>query len=247
MTKLMLLLAAAALLVPAAAGAHGRPHHPQPRHHPAPKPAPRSAAKNAAWLCKTMRDHDAAGFAQAYGTGRDAYGKCVSAHGRAHHAPKTLTLHGIAVASSGTVTDAGSPGCQFADAGCTLTSAGTIARSLGGTYSSTWTVLWKQATSNGAGGYCAPATGTTTLVLPALGTLTKSEQGTVCEVGATGTNVEHVLRDGTFSVASGTGAFAGASGHGTVAFDQKPGTSSALGGVVTGSELFADLTLAVGR
>jgi hypothetical protein len=228
-------------VVPAAASA-GKPH-------PKPKPTKTqlAAAKNSAWACKALMKQDKAAFTKAFGknaNGRNAYGKCVSAHARAKKLHGvTLTFSNVTVGSTGTVTNAGAPNCQFTDAGCTLTSTGTLSGIVGGTYTSTWTILWKQATSNGQGGYCAPATGTTTLTLPVIGTLTKTEKGTVCEVGATGTNVEHVLQGGTFDVSSGTGLLSKATGTGTVSFDQKPGASSALGGAVTGAETFSTLAV----
>lgn len=233
---------ALALTLPLAASAKGKP--------PVKKtatPAAATAAKNSAWLCKSLRAQDKVAFGKAFGKNhnlRNAYGKCVSSHARAKHLHGvTLTFHNIVVSSTGTITNAGTDGCQFTDAGCTLTSTGALTGIAGGTYASTWTILWKQATSNGQGGYCAPASGTTTLTLPVVGTLTKTEQGTVCEVGATGTNVEHTLSNGTFTVASGTGLLSSAAGTGTVSFDQKPGTSSALGGAVTGTETFDTLTV----
>jgi opacity protein-like surface antigen len=242
MKKLMLVVALAALAIPAAAAAdNGK------RPHPKPSAQAQAVAKNSAWTCKALRAQDKVAFGKAFGKNgnlRNAYGKCVSAHAHAkrlHHV--TLTFHNVTVSSTGAVSGGGADGCQFTDAGCTLTSAGTLNGVVGGTYTSTWTILWKQATPNGSGGYCAPATGSTTLSVPVLGTLTKLEKGTVCEVGATGANVEHVLKDGTFTVGSGTGYLTGATGAGTVVFDQKPGASSALGGAVTGSETFSDLTV----
>lgn len=238
---LSLVIGALALALPLAAAAKGKPPVKQTKATAA------AVAKNSAWLCKGLRAQDKVAFGKAFGTNgnlRNAYGKCVSAHARAKKLHgKTLTFHNVVVSSTGTVTDGGAAGCQFTDAGCTLTSTGTLTGVAGGTYSSTWTILWKQATSNGQGGYCAPATGTTTLTLPVVGTLTKSEQGTVCEVGATGTNDEHTLSNGTFTVSSGTGLLSASTGTGTVSFDQKPGTSSALNGAVTGTETFDTLTV----
>lgn len=223
-----------ALALPAAAVASGGKGH----HATSARP---TAGKNAAWICKALRSQDPAAFAKAYGKNhslRNAFGKCVSAHARSTKTHGvTLTFHNVVVNSTGTVTDAGVSGCQFTDAGCTVTSSGSLLGVVGGTYTSSWTILWKQATSNGQGGYCAPATGTTTLTMPALGTLTKAEQGTVCEVGATGTNVEHVLDGGTFTVSSGSGLLTHAAGSGSVSFDQKPD------GSVTGSETFDTLSV----
>lgn len=233
------LLLALALPAVAVAGA-GKGHHP---HHA----RPTSGQKNAAWMCKALRKQDASAFAKAYGKNhnrRNAYGKCVAAHARSTKTHGvTLTFHNLVVNSTGTVTSGGTNDCQFTDAGCTVTSSGSLLGVVGGTYASTWTILWKQATSNGQGGYCAPATGSTTLTLPNLGTLTKSEQGTVCEVGSTGSNVEHVLNGGTFTVSGGSGLLSHATGSGTVSFDQKPGDTSAEGGAVTGSETFDTLTV----
>jgi hypothetical protein len=235
MKSVMCALAVALALPAAALAGGGKGHH---HHH---RGASETGAKNAAWLCKTLRARDPAAFAKAFGTNhnlRNAYGKCVSAQARsAKTHGVTLTLHDVTVASAGTVTSAGASGCQFTDAGCTVTSSGSLLGVVGGTYTSSWTILWKQATSNGAGGYCAPASGTTTLTVPKIGTLSKTEQGTVCEVGPTGTDVEHVLNGGTFSVSGGSGLLAHASGSGSVSFDQKPG------GSVTGSETFDTLTV----
>lgn len=243
--KILLCAVAAALLVPVAATAHGKP----PVKTTKSKSTAVAVAKNSAWLCKGLRAQDRTAFASAFGANhslRNAYGKCVSLHARTNRLRgRTLTFRNVTISSTGTVSDAGAQGCQFTDAGCTITSSGTLSGIADGTYSSTWTILWKQATSNGQGGYCAPATGTTTLSLPIVGTLTKNEQGTVCEVGPTGTNVEHTLQNGTFTVTAGTGLLASSSGSGTVSFDQKPGATSALGGAVTGSETFTTLTISL--
>lgn len=227
--KLILCLCALALAIPAIAAAKGPPHVSHP------------ATKNGTFACKALQAQDRTAFIRSFGTnhnGRNAIGKCVSAHARSKHLHgATLTFHNVTVSSTGTITNPGASGCQLTSSGCTITSTGTLNGRLGGTYTSTWTILWQQATSNGQGGYCAPATGTTTLSVPVLGTLTKAEQGTVCEVGATGTNVEHVLQNGTFATTTGTGLLAHATGAGTVGFDQKPD------GTVTGSETFSTLTI----
>jgi hypothetical protein len=248
MRKLLVLaLATATLALPAAALAN-KPT-PKPKHVVS---TAALVAKNSAWACKALRAQDATAF-RLFGTNHNrsnAYGKCVSSHARLghRHHPFTLTMRNVALNSTGTVSaiDANAA-CNQSASGCTLTSTGTVNGIVGGTYTSTWTILWTQATSNGAGGYCAPATGTTTVTIPALGALVKTERGAVCEVGATGSNVEHVLKDGTFTVdgtnTATTGLFKNATGSGTVAFDQKPGSSSALGGAVTGSETFETLTL----
>lgn len=231
---------AALLVYPAAASAH---HHPRPTT----RAGIATVAKNSATVCKALRAQDATLFTKTFGrnhNGRNAYGTCVSLHAHVRQAGAvTVTLRGFTVNSTGTVTGAGASGCNTSPSGCVVTSAGTLTGILGGTYASSWTIDWTHATPNRAGGYCAPATGTTTLTLPVAGTLTKAEQGTVCEVGATGTNVEHTLSGGTFAVSSGTGFLAGATGSGTVSFDQKPGASSSLGGAVTGTETFDTLTL----
>jgi hypothetical protein len=118
---------------------------------------------------------------------------------------------------SGTETSLSAPGCQFTLAGCTVQSNGTATSSHLGTgpYTSTLTIDWAAATSNGDGGYCAPATGTGTLTAANGDTLDQTYTGTVCEVGATGTNVPHTF-SGNFSDTGGTGRFAAASGSGTI-------------------------------
>lgn len=230
-----------ALAVPAAAEAK-----PPPKKPKTPK-AQQVATKNAAWMCKTMKAANPAAFTTAFGSnhnGRNAYGKCVSAHARAKHSNRAFSLRHVTIAATGTVTNSGSAGCQVSASSCTLTSTGNLSGIAGGTYSSTFTILGTQATSNGHGGFCAPAAGDTTLTLPGLGTITKHESGTVCEVGATGANVAHTFA-GSFAVTSGTGIFAGATGSGTATFTQEPGASSALGGTVNAMEKFTSLVVHV--
>ncbi|MGH8995692.1 MAG: hypothetical protein ACRDYB_06635, partial [Acidimicrobiales bacterium] len=74
---------------------------------------------------------------------------------------------------------------------------------------------WAAATSNGAGGFCAPASGTGTITAANGDALDQSESGTVCEVGSTGLNVPHTFT-GTFTDTGGTGRFTTATGRGTV-------------------------------
>jgi hypothetical protein len=143
----------------------------------------------------------------------------------------------------GVETNPGTPGCQFTSAGCTVSSGGTITGTpiQQGTYTSTLTIDYASASSNGQGGFCAPASGTATLFGPN-GSITKNESGTVCEVGPTGNNVEHTF-NGTYTITGGTGAYAGASGSGSVTSDQAAGdplvapiTSSEVGSIDTANE-----------
>jgi hypothetical protein len=236
MKRVTLLLLTLALVVPVAAEAKKPPKPPTP--------AQQVATKNSAWMCKALRAANPTAFRVAFGrngNGKNAYGKCVSAHARSKHLNRVITIKNVKINATGTVTDAGTPGCQLTVAGCTLTSSGTLTGVAGGTFTSTITILWLQGTSNGQGGFCAPATGQTTLTLPGLGTITKSETGTVCEVGATGVNVAHTFT-GTFTVTGGTGLFNNATGSGTATFTQQPGSTSALGGSVSGSETFTSLS-----
>ncbi len=232
--KRLILLAGAVALVVATSAPAKRP------------PSPGKSAQNVAHMCKALRGANPTLFKMTWGRNhnkRNAYGKCVAAHARAKHRGGSFTLSNLSLSSSGRVTGVGAAGCELAAAGCALTSSGTIAGAFAGTYLSSFTIFWLQKTSNGAGGFCAPASGTTTLTIPGLGTLTKSEQGTVCEVGASGPNVEHQMTNGTFSVSAGTGVFNGATGNGAVSFDQKPGATSALGGAVSDSETFSSLVI----
>lgn len=117
---------------------------------------------------------------------------------------------------TGVETSLSALGCQFTLAGCTVQSTGTANSShLGaGPYTSTLTVDWAAATSNGDGGYCAPASGPSTITAANGDTLSLQNSGTVCEVGATGSNVPHTFT-GTFTITGGTGRFANATGSGT--------------------------------
>ncbi|MHB8736025.1 MAG: hypothetical protein ACYC6M_12060 [Terriglobales bacterium] len=115
----------------------------------------------------------------------------------------------------GTITASGTPGCQFTPAGCTVSSQGTIHGRLIGEadFASSLTVAWAAATPNGAGGYCAPASGPVQVTADQ-GVLTLQEQGTVCEVGATAAQAPHTF-NATFYVLSGTGRFENVQGTGT--------------------------------
>src|SRR6266550_6513877 len=157
MKKVTLALLTAALLVPVAAEAKKPPKKPTPPQQ--------VATKNSAWMCKALRAANPTAFHVAFGqntNGRNAYGKCVSAHARAKHLNRVITIKNVRINATGTVTNAGTAGCQFTVAGCTLASSGTLTGVAGGTYTSTLTILWTQGTSNGQGGFCAPATGDTT-------------------------------------------------------------------------------------
>ncbi len=212
MKALLLAAAALALALPAAAlGGHG-------------------GSGNPAQSCKAERTADPAAFQKKYGTnhnGRNAFGKCVSS--KSHGTGSTSST--VSETLTGT-SGAGAPSCQLTAAGCTIVSTGTAtgAPVAHGTVSSTLTIFWTQATSNGQGGFCAPASGTASLVdsANAANTLSLSESGTVCEVGPTGPNVEHRFT-GTFSITGGAGAFAGATGHGAFTTDQPAGSSSFTG------------------
>lgn len=119
---------------------------------------------------------------------------------------------------SGTETSLSAPGCQnIGTHDCTVRSAGTATSShLGtGSFVSDLTVHWASATPNGAGGFCAPADGVGTLTAANGDTVTQTESGTVCEVGATSLNAAHTFT-GTFANTGGTGRFRSATGGGTV-------------------------------
>ena len=223
MKRMTILFALAVLALPAAAAAHdgGHGHHgDRDRHHA--RVSARTAAKNAAFACKVERhelgDDD---FGDRWGDNdskRNAFGKCVSAK-REHG------LHArLFEVATGHMTSAGAENCQFSDAGCTVTAVGEVSGLpvQSGTFSSTLTIDWKHAWSNGEGGFCAHATGTTTLS-DGNGSLVQTQTGKLCEVGATGTNVEHVFF-GRYAIdgAHSTGAYANAQGKGLSAFDQKP-------------------------
>ena len=232
MRKFAFLLVAAALLIPAASLAKGPP----------PK-KPKSAlqaliAKNSAQMCKALRAANPTLFKKTWGTNvnhSNAYGKCVSAHARAKHLtkPTFAVRRTIVLNTAGTVSSA---------AAGALTMSGKVTGFFGGTFTSSFTFDLTKATPNGPSSFCYPATGTVTLTLPGLGTLTKQETGKVCEVGPTGANVPHTFT-GTFTISGGSGVFSNASGSGTATFSQQPGPTTAQGGTVTGSETFDTLTL----
>jgi hypothetical protein len=127
--------------------------------------------------------------------------------------------HRFSSSGTGAETSLSPSGCQNTGIhDCTVQTNGTATSSQMGTgpYTTTLTVHWGQAYSNGNGGFCAPADGPSTLTA-ANGTnqLYFNNSGTVCEVGATGTYVPHTF-SGTYTITGGTGKFAGATGQGTV-------------------------------
>jgi hypothetical protein len=130
----------------------------------------------------------------------------------------------------GTTTAASStPGCQFTGS-CTESIAGTVNGTPihQGTYNGTLTIDYGEATSNGQGGFCAPAAGPVTLTdsQDPGNSITKQETGQVCEVGATGPNVPHSF-SGTWAITGGTGEYSGATGSGTVrASEASDGTTT---------------------
>lgn len=126
----------------------------------------------------------------------------------------TLPFHS---AGKGTETSLSAAGCQSTQDGCTVESDGTaISSHIGkGSYVSTLTIDYSRYTLNGQGGYCATASGPSTITAANGDTVTLKDKGTVCEVGATGNNVAHTF-NGTYSITGGTGRFANATGNGTV-------------------------------
>ena len=194
MKKLMLVLALAALCIPAAA--LGK------------KPPPRTqilAAKNAAWACKALQLRmGRAAFLAAYGENRNArgsgamrnaYGKCVAQHRRSilrarlfEPATVTMTSTATTVSLAGTI----SGGRPIA--------SGTLAASLS---------LDTAHAVTRAGITCAPATGTITLTQASpAGTLVKTlTTATFCRGPAGAALV------GRYTL-TGTGAFAGKTGTG---------------------------------
>jgi hypothetical protein len=133
MKRFMFILLAFALLVSVGVAEAKKP--------PKPTPAQQVATKNAAWMCKALRAANPTAFRVAFGqnkNGKNAYGKCVSAHARAKHLNRVITIKNVTINATGTVTNAGAVGCQFTVAGCTLTSSGTLTGVVGGTYTSTF-------------------------------------------------------------------------------------------------------------
>jgi len=193
--KLMLVIALAALCIPAAA--LGK------------KPPARStslAAKNAAWACKALQLRmGRSAFLAAYGQNRDArgsgamrnaYGKCVSQHRRSilrarlfEPATVTTTTTATTVTLAGTI----SGGRPLA--------SGTLAASLS---LDTAHAVTKHGVT------CTPATGTVTLTQASpAGTLQKTlTSATFCHGSAGAALVGHYTL-------TGTGAFAGMTGAGT--------------------------------
>ncbi|HYZ77480.1 MAG TPA: hypothetical protein VE596_08910 [Gaiellaceae bacterium] len=206
MKKLIIVLAAVALCIPAAA-LGGKP---------AKKPPTRAsilAAKNAAWACKALRMRmGAQAFVATYGTNtrahgagamRNAFGKCVSQQVR------LIRRAGLFEPATGTltITPPTAPSTTEALALTATISGGRPIAS--GSVSGTFSVdLAAAVTKHGV--TCAPVTGTLTLTQASpAGTLVKTlTTATFCK-GAAGSALV-----GRYSL-TGTGAFAGKTGTGT--------------------------------
>ena len=206
MKKLIIVLAAVALCVPAAA-LGGKP---------AKKPPTRAsilAAKNAAWACKALRvQMGAQSFVATYGTNkkahgkgamRNAFGKCVSQQVR------LIRRAGLFEPATGTLTITPPTAPSTIEA---LAFTGTISGGrpiASGSVSGTFSVdLAAAVTKHGV--TCAPVTGTLTLTQASpAGTLQKTlTSATFCKGAAGSALVGH------YSL-TGTGAFAGKTGTGT--------------------------------
>ncbi len=218
-TILVTTLAAAAVLLalPAAASAqHGR-HGDHGRHG-------QKGAVNAAQACKAERQakgDDA--FKGKWGENHNkanAFGKCVSNGVTLSSRSRLLEF------ATGAITSFGAAGCNASTAGCALAASGAIeGKPIGhGSFTAGLTVLWTSATSNGDGGYCAPASGTVTLG-DGTSLITESVTGQLCEIGPTGTSVGHVFA-GRYEITSGTGTYATVQGSGRLAFYQPSGSNA---------------------
>lgn len=118
--------------------------------------------------------------------------------------------------ATGSVTSYGSLGCESSNAGCTITTEGTVEGNIvhNGTFINAVTVLWINSTPNGGGGHCAPASGTETTTTSNGSTLTVQRTGMLCEVGASGSG--KYTFNATYFITDGTKDFAGASGTGVM-------------------------------
>jgi hypothetical protein len=224
-----LALGALLLILPAAAAAHGRDHgrgHDK-SHGDKTYSFTHELQTNAAQVCKAERQakgvHD---FKDEWGTngnGANAFGKCVSQSVKAGKGSRLTEF------AFGSISSFGAAGCNTSTAGCALDASGSIEGKpiAHGTFTAALLAVWTSATPNGDGGYCAPVTGTVVLS-DGTNTLTEAVQGTLCEIGATGTNVGHVFT-GQYTVSSGTGTYANAQGTGRLGFYQPSGSSTVAG------------------
>jgi hypothetical protein len=156
------------------------------------------------------------------------------------------TLTSFSAVGSGTVTSPRASGCQFSGL-CTVTSEGQITGDKIGSASfvTTLNINWAQAVQNGSGGYCAPASGTSTVTVANGSVLALGEVGTVCEVGETGEPVPHTF-NGTYAVCSKTLADANespcsSSFVSTGRFANSTGTGNVVGGDDGNSSVIASV------
>jgi len=131
---------------------------------------------------------------------------------------------------TGSQTSAGAPNCQFPPStGCTIGSAGTISGTpiASGSFTSSLTISYTSATTGHPGyAFCAPANGTSTLS-DGTGTITEDQSGQVCASSyGSGGSYTFIAK---FTVTSGTGAYSGVTGTGTV-YTYQPTQSSSFTG-----------------
>lgn len=133
---------------------------------------------------------------------------------------------------TGSQTSSGAENCQNSPDGCTIQSAGTVTGTpiTAGTFTSTLTIFYTQYTIGNPGyAFCAPASGSTTLVDGAnsANTISKDETGQVC-ASSFGSDGSYTFI-GTYTISGGTGIYSGATGSGTVNTYQPTQTSPFTG------------------
>ena len=128
----------------------------------------------------------------------------------------------------GTITRTSPEGCQFTEAGCTSTIAGTVeGRPIDGTFAGTLTGTNFQ--DQGGGDFTSDVRGTVTLTDDSSGDALEVEfEG---EQSANSASGESTF-DGTFTIVGGTGRFVGASGSGTIRGTDTDGNPETLDSVV---------------
>lgn len=204
MRKLLLTLAALALLAPVTAP--GKPPPPT-------KKIKQVAAGNAAWSCRTERQVlGAAAFAKKYGT----QAKCVSKRKEQLRSGARLFEK-----TSGALTSSGSANTL------TLAVTGSVeGRPIAdGPSTATLKVDLSRSSRNGLGGYCAAATGSATLADTATSTISLSLAGTYCTLGSAENAAQGFV--GTYTVSDGSGTYAESAGTGIAVLFVAAGSADA--------------------
>lgn len=134
----------------------------------------------------------------------------------ARQAKAFMRSYNLSLAFSSGETSINNIECGFDERICILHAQGTaLGIPLGKiNYSTALTSFWTRGFSNGRDGFCAPTEGTV-VMSNQYGNINAQFQGKVCDITFQSEKLPH-LYDGQYTITSGTGKYAGATGTGVI-------------------------------